>query len=149
MGSGGTGKYAAKHGTGYFTSVELVRYAVSSCSGSVVFRRPSEQQKGKKIHVRGAGKHVRHSRNHMKLGICERKQLASSKNRFAHNFKTDFLFYIQIILVLFPSEYYLLEQKIIFKVRKIETRGLHSHLYRNIYFVRQKTQEHGPQQLFI
>lgn len=48
MGSRGTGKYPAKYGTDYFTSVQLVSYAVSSCSGSVIFRRPSEQQKRKK-----------------------------------------------------------------------------------------------------
>lgn len=66
MGSGGTGKYAAKYGTGHFTSVELISYAVFSCSGSVIFGCPLEQQKGrKKIHVRGTDKHIRHSRNHV------------------------------------------------------------------------------------
>lgn len=66
MGSGGTGKYAAKYGTGHFTSVELISYAVFSSSGSVIFGCPLEQQKGrKKIHVRGADKHICHSRNHV------------------------------------------------------------------------------------
>lgn len=70
------------------------------------------------------------------LGVCGRKPLAFSTNRFAHNFKIDFFFHIQIILVFSPNEYHLLEQKIIFKVRKTETRGFHSHLYRNFYLLR-------------
>lgn len=60
------------------------------------------------------------------------------EEQICHSFQRDVLFYIQIILVFLPNEYYLLEQKIIFKVRKTETRGFHSHLYRNFDFVRQE-----------
>lgn len=98
----------------------------------------SEEQRGK-VHAKGEKKHVNYSRNNT-------SEVCAEEN---NNLVSDFLLYTQIILVFLPNEYYIFIYNEYFQGRKIESTGFHLHLYRNIYFVRHKTQDHSTQWSFI